>query len=174
MNVPRIQEGRLDLELGDVDLAATVRDVVAQFRPELEQAGCAVSLEAERPVLGIWDASRLEMVVGNLLSNALRYGAGKPIRIAVQADGDTAYLAVADHGIGIPREMQARIFERFERAVPARHYGGLGIGLFIVRRVLEALGGRVRVDSEPGRGSTFTVELPRSGPPAAATDPLAS
>jgi signal transduction histidine kinase len=189
LDLARIDSGRLDLAPRPVDLAATVREVAACFRPDLEQARCALNLRADNPVVGVWDPARLEQVVNNLLSNAVRYGAGLPIEIAVVADGGRARLTVTDHGIGIPPSERARIFERFERAVSARHYGGLGLGLFIVRQVLDAMGGSVRVESEPGRGSAFTVELPlapdgsplrtarperRTGRPAEPTGPTRS
>lgn len=164
LDVSRIQAGRLELQLEDVDLAAVVREMATQTAPEAARAGCLVTLKAEAPVVGRWDRPRLEQVVANLLSNAFKYGAGKPVQIEVVGAATFATLSVVDQGIGIPVERQGRIFERFERAVSARHYSGLGLGLYIVRRVLEALGGSIRVQSAPGAGSTFTVELPLAGP----------
>jgi signal transduction histidine kinase len=99
--------------------------------------------------------------VTNLLSNAAKYGAGRPIEIEVDGAEETARFSIRDHGIGIPAENQARIFERFERAVSDRHYGGLGLGLWIVRQIVDAFGGKIRVESKAGAGSTFTVLLPR-------------
>jgi signal transduction histidine kinase len=99
--------------------------------------------------------------VGNLLSNAAKYGAGRPVEVTVSSDSETSRLTVRDHGIGIDLEHQARIFDRFERAVSVRHYGGLGLGLWIVRQIVEAHGGSISVESSPGKGSAFTVELPR-------------
>jgi signal transduction histidine kinase len=106
--------------------------------------------------------------VTNLLSNAMKFGAGKPIEITVEeAPAGTGRLVVTDHGIGIPSDRLQSIFERFERACSARAYGGLGLGLYIVRNIVEALGGTVRADSVLGSGATFTVELPCAGPPSA-------
>jgi len=99
-------------------------------------------------------------VVTNLLSNAIKFGAGKPIEIAVGAECGTARLAVRDHGIGIAPEQRDRIFGRFERAVSERHYGGLGLGLYISSRIVADHGGSIRCESQPGAGSTFIVELP--------------
>jgi signal transduction histidine kinase len=100
-------------------------------------------------------------VLDNLLSNALKYGERQPVEIAIEGDETTVRLTVRDHGIGIPPDAQERIFQRFERLVPVRHFGGFGLGLWIVRQIIEAHGGRVEVESRPEEGSTFTVELPR-------------
>ncbi len=164
LDVSRIQGGRLELALEEVDLSALVADVVAQFEEQLGEVGSAVQLRATGPVRGRWDRFRLTQVVTNLVSNSVKYGAGRPIEIEVASDGERARLAVRDHGIGIGPEDQAHIFQRFARAAPSRNYGGLGLGLYIVRRLAEAHGGSVRVDSALGEGSTFVVELPVAGP----------
>jgi len=116
-------------------------------------------------VTGSWDPLRMEQIITNLLSNALKYGAGKPVDVVVQRDGGTARVLVRDRGIGIDPDARERIFGRFERAVSSRHYGGLGLGLFLARRIVEAHGGRIAVDSAPGEGATFAIELPIAGPP---------
>jgi signal transduction histidine kinase len=160
LDISRIAAGRLDLRREEVDLAAVVRDVAARFAPELAQAGCPLTVRADAPAVGRWDRLRLDQVATNLLSNALKYGRGQPIAVAVEADDRAARLTVRDQGIGIAPEHQARIFECFERAVTGYEHGGLGLGLYIVRRIVEGLGGSIRVASAPGKGSTFTVELP--------------
>jgi signal transduction histidine kinase len=99
-------------------------------------------------------------VIDNLLSNAIKYGRSKPIEITIEALDNRAQLSVRDWGIGIPMEEQARIFERFERAVSGRAYTGLGLGLWIVRQILDAMGGTIEVRSSPGEGSTFLISLP--------------
>ncbi|RKG85088.1 PAS domain-containing sensor histidine kinase [Corallococcus terminator] len=164
LDVSRIHAGRLDLELEEVDLAALVRDIAARFAPELATSGTRLRVHADTAMPGVWDRSRLDQIVTNLLSNAIKYGEGRPIEIRVEGDAVTARLEVRDQGIGIPAERHARIFRAFERAVSSRHYGGLGLGLHIVNQLVERLGGSVRVESETGRGATFTVELPRRGP----------
>jgi signal transduction histidine kinase len=105
---------------------------------------------------------KLEQILSNLLSNAIKYGSGKPIEVDVRDTGGTVRVAVTDHGIGIETETLGRLFHRFERGVSPRHYGGLGLGLFIARRFAEAHGGTIVAQSEPGVGSTFTLVLPRS------------
>ncbi|WP_233582856.1 GAF domain-containing sensor histidine kinase [Corallococcus sp. CA053C] len=165
LDVSRISAGRLRLEVEELDLASVAAEILYRFAPAAQQQGTELELHAPVPVVGRWDRLRLEQVVTNLLSNALKYGAGRPVAVAVEARGTTARLTVTDHGIGIAPEDLARIFERFERAVSDRHYGGLGLGLYITRQIVEAFGGTVNATSEPGQGSTFILELPRGDIP---------
>ncbi|KYG04868.1 hypothetical protein BE21_44245 [Sorangium cellulosum] len=162
LDVSRIQAGKLELQPSEVDLGAVVRDAAAQLADQLAQAGSELIVHAEGPVVGRWDSDRLEQVVTNLLTNAIKFGGGRPIEIVIASDGRTARLSMTDHGIGIDRGAQSKLFERFKRGVSAKHYGGLGLGLYIARVFVEAHGGRVHVKSELGQGSTFTVELPLS------------
>ncbi|MFY0565012.1 ATP-binding protein [Archangium lansingense] len=160
-DVSRIAQGRLTLELTETDLGEVLGEVAAWFAPEAARVGSKLWVEGAPHVPGRWDRLRLEQVVTNLLSNAIRYGAGRPIHASVETMGDEARLVVRDEGIGIAPEAQAHIFGKFERAVSDRHYGGLGLGLYITHSIVEAMGGHIRVQSRPGEGSTFTVELPR-------------
>lgn len=171
LDISRLTAGRLELDLESVDLQSLVQEVVARFDEELQRAGCRVTLRGVAPAIGRWDRSRLDQVVTNLLSNAIKYGSGKPIVITLDGDEGVARLEIRDEGIGIAAESLPRIFERFERAVSERHYAGLGLGLWIVRQIVEALGGSVRAVSVPGEGSTFAVELPRNPPPQHALGP---
>ncbi|WP_158501802.1 ATP-binding protein [Vitiosangium sp. GDMCC 1.1324] len=161
LDVSRITSGRLPMDPEEMDLSALVEEVAARMGPELEKAGCALVLKLEPALTGCWDRLRLDQVLTNLLSNAMKYGQGLPIEVSAEASAEGVRLRVRDEGIGISSEDQARIFERFERAVPDRHYGGLGLGLWISRQIVLWLGGHIRVESEQGRGSNFTVELPR-------------
>jgi PAS domain S-box-containing protein len=160
LDVSRLGAGRLVLRPEPLDLAALVREVAERFEPELARTGSRLTLEAPAPVPGSWDKLRLEQVVTNLVSNAVKYGQGKPIGLTVEASGGRARLAVSDAGIGIAPEHLERIFGRFERAVSERHYGGFGLGLWIARHIIERMGGHISVSSELGVGSTFRVELP--------------
>ena len=128
--------------------------------PQLASAGCQTELEMDEPVVGHWDRSRLEQVLLNLLSNAMKFGMHRPIHVGVRRQETSARIIVRDHGIGIAEKDQARIFNRFERAVSALHFGGLGLGLYLVRWIVTSHGGSVRVESKPNAGATFVVELP--------------
>ena len=119
-----------------------------------------VVVRAEPHVVGRWDRERIEQAIENLVANALKYGQGKPVEIYLRTEGGEVVLQVTDHGVGIDDEHQKRIFDRFERAVSTRDFGGLGLGLWIARRVVEASGGRIAVCSAPGEGAVFTVRLP--------------
>ncbi|WP_437300387.1 PAS domain-containing sensor histidine kinase [Sorangium sp. So ce426] len=161
LDVSRITAGKVQLRHEQVDVAAAARDTALRFREQLTRAGCELRVKAGQPVAGWWDRTRVDQILSNLLSNAIKYGAGKPIDLVVEEGADAARILVRDQGIGIAPEQQARIFGRFERAVSERHYGGFGLGLWIVKQILDAFGGTIRVESAPDRGSTFTVELPR-------------
>lgn len=160
LDVSRIHAGRLELAREAADLAALVREAVARVAQDAVEGGLEVTVDAPASVPCVVDPARADQIVTNLLSNALKYGQGRPVRVAVSAGAGLVRLEVADGGIGIAPQDQERIFGRFERAVSGRHYGGLGLGLWIVRRLVEAHGGTIRVASAPGAGSTFTVELP--------------
>jgi signal transduction histidine kinase len=136
-----------------------VREALKRFAPDLDKSGSVVTIRGEAPV-GRWDRSLLERMFENLLTNAIKFGSGKPIEIAIGLQAGSAQVTVKDLGIGIHPAQQARIFERFGRAVSEEHYGGLGLGLYICRKIVEAHGGCISVVSQPGEGSAFTVELP--------------
>lgn len=161
LDVSRISTGQFQVELEEVDLAAIVQDVVVRFAADAAKADCEILLQADEPVVGHWDRMRLEQVVVNLLSNAMKFGAGQPIEMIVSGIGEQVQIQVRDHGIGISAEAQQRIFQRYERASDSRDYNGLGLGLYIVQRIVEAHGGHITLASEPGAGTVFTVLLPR-------------
>ena len=159
--VSRITGGGLDLVPAPVDLAAIVREVVERFGLEIERRHVIVKMHAGSPVVGMWDGARLDQVVSNLLSNALKFGAGRPVEISVRAEAARTVLIVRDRGIGIAPQIRSKIFGPFSGAVSTRHHAGLGLGLWITHQIVRASGGSITVDSRPDEGSTFTVELPR-------------
>jgi PAS domain S-box-containing protein len=164
LDVTQVTSGRPRLELREVDLTLLVREVLERLHEEAQRAETRLELRDGAPVLGRWDRAKLEQVVTNLVSNAMKYGAGAPVEVVVHSSGSMAMLEVTDHGIGIAPENLERIFGKFERAVSVRKYGGFGLGLYIVRQLVEAMGGAVDVESVSGEGSTFRVVLPLAGP----------
>jgi signal transduction histidine kinase len=160
LDLSRLTAGKLSLRIEEFDLVELAREVHARMADELARAGCTFTLRAPGPVRGPWDRTRLDQVLTNLVHNALKYGAGQPIEVCVSTEEARALLSVRDRGIGISPEDHARIFERFERAVPGGHYSGFGIGLWICKQIVEALGGEIQVTSSLGEGSTFEVSLP--------------
>lgn len=167
LDVTRIRSERLSIEREKIDAVQIVKEVLARLTEQAKQSGTTITLEAESPVVGLFDPVRFDQVVTNLVSNAIKYGRGRPIRVGLEEKGDKAVLVVEDQGIGISDEDKERIFHRFERAVSFRDFGGLGLGLYITHQIVRLHGGTIHVESEVGKGSRFTVELPRSLPTAA-------
>ncbi|MCP3104789.1 PAS domain-containing protein [Myxococcus sp. K15C18031901] len=165
LDVSQFQGGPPRLHLEQVDLAKVVRDAVTRSEAAAARAGCQLVLRSLVSTPGRWDSARMGQVVSHLLSNAMKFGPGKPVEVGLEHEPAGATLVVRDHGIGIAPGRLDGIFHRFERAVPVRHYGGLGLGLYRLRRIVEAHGGEVHVDSVPGDGATFRVRLPLDGPP---------
>jgi signal transduction histidine kinase len=164
LDVSRLEAGRLVLDLEYVDLSALTREVVSRFAAQAARTNTPLEVTAPEAVVGRWDRIRLEQVVSSLLSNALKYGAGRSVHVSVEHVPTGARLRVRDEGIGISPEHLPRIFDRFERAVSAEHFGGLGLGLYLTRHLVEAFGGTIRASSESGKGSTFDVDLPLASP----------
>jgi signal transduction histidine kinase len=163
LDVTLIADGRLAAQREEVDLAGIARRAADAFSAAAAAAGSSLAVDIPAPVLGMWDRGGIEQIVSSLLENAIKYGGGRPVDIAVRSDGDVAVLSIRDRGIGIAPENVARIFDRFARGVSVRHYGGLGLGLFICRHIAEGHGGTITVESTPGEGSTFTLRLPVAG-----------
>ncbi|MNZ36452.1 Signal transduction histidine-protein kinase BarA [compost metagenome] len=160
LDVSRIRTGKLSIRPTRVDLSTLVRELLHNFSQQIDAAEASVSLDATQPVIGNWDEFRIEQVISNLLTNALRYGAKSPISVKVYSEGGQALVDVQDRGIGISEENQKRIFQQFER-VSARHaVAGLGLGLFISEQIVAAHGGTITVQSRIGEGALFRVCLP--------------
>jgi PAS domain S-box-containing protein len=165
LDVTRITGRRLVLEPVDCDLTALVREVAARLRGEAERSGCALELRTPQPVRGRVDPLRVDQVLTNLITNAVRHGAGKPIDIDVLEENGIIRLSVTDRGEGIAPDDMPRLFGRFQRGTGGSAQSGLGLGLFISRHIAQAHGGDIHVKSEPGKGASFTVELPRRARP---------
>jgi len=162
LDVSRISSGNLRLEPEPIDLSLVVQEALDGLAPEFEQAKSVVSTALADSVPGSWDRVALGQIVGNLLQNAAKYGAGRPVHVVVAAREGRAIFAVTDGGVGISAVDRKRVFSRFERAVTQQAHGGFGLGLWITRQLVEASGGTIEVESEPGKGSIFTVFLPQA------------
>jgi len=161
LDVTRIANGRLTLDRETFDLGESVREGFEHIADLARGAGCEVGIETDGDLVGMWDRRRLEQLVRNLLSNAIKYAPDAPIQVGVVGVPDRVTVSVRDHGMGIEAADVERVFGRFERAVSARKYSGLGMGLYIARQIAIAHGGSIHATSTPGAGATFLVELPR-------------
>jgi PAS domain S-box-containing protein len=162
LDISRFSEGRLRLDLEELDLVALVRGTVEVMRGTAALAGSELRFAGPAALHGRWDRVRVEQVVMNLVGNAAKFGARQPIEVRVEEHDGAARVTVGDRGIGIDPQHQRRIFGRFERGVSARHFGGLGLGLWVAKQIVDAHDGTITVESAPGEGATFTVLLPRA------------
>ncbi len=162
LDVSRIVASGVKLEHEDLDVCDVAREAIERLADLATRSGSTVVLRCAEPVRGVWDRLALERILGNLLSNALKFGAEKPIEVRIAVEDEHAVIEVEDHGIGIAPHDVDRIFDQFERAVSSRHFGGLGLGLYVTRRLVEQHGGSIAVESRRGSGSLFTVRLPRA------------
>lgn len=160
LNISLINTGNLQLEYDEVDLNKLVQDVINEFSPKIKEEEYILTYFQEDKITGLWDKVRIEQVVSNILSNALKYGSGKPIEITVRSNYSKAQVIIKDHGIGVPKDKQKKVFQLFERGVPQEEYKGLGVGLFITREIVRAHQGELTFSSKPRHGSVFTINLP--------------
>ena len=162
LDVSRIQIGKFNLNLHEIDFSTMVKNVIGRFKEQFEEANCRMEMIIKDGIFTLCDQLRMEQVMTNLITNAIKYGAGSLIQFHLDLidDNQTIFLSVKDGGVGIPKDKQEKIFERFERLTSYKHIGGLGLGLFIVKKIVSSHQGEVYVESEPGKGATFIVKLP--------------
>lgn len=160
LNISVITTGRLQLDREEVNLSAVIDDMLERFKEQFKRAKYKIQVRMDQQVIGMWDKARIEQVISNLFSNAIKYGKSKPIKVELKKVDSRALFTIVDQGIGIQPDFQSQIFERFARGVSARDYRGLGIGLYISRQIIEAHKGTIKLQSAPEKGSTFIVELP--------------
>ncbi len=158
LDVSRIGTGKLILQKKTISLSDLLEELIDRFTPQFEAVGCELKTSIATDIKGTWDSYKIEQVVNNLFSNAIRYSPHKKIEISLKSQADKAILSVKDHGPGIDPENHERIFERFERASDSS--SGLGLGLYITKQIIGLHRGRIRVESELGKGTNFIVELP--------------
>jgi len=161
LDISRITTGHLELEPEELELAEVTHEVVERLREEASSIGSQIQFEATSRAGGRWDRLRVEQVVTNLLTNAMKYGEGKPIVVRVSEEAECVEISVRDRGMGIADTDVERIFHQFERAANRRAPGGLGMGLYIARQIVEAHGGQIEVESKIGDGSIFRIRLPK-------------
>ena len=160
LDVSRIDLGKLHYDFHEVDLTEIARALVERFEPEFRQKNCDIIFRGDKPVMVQGDVYRLEQIIVNLFTNALKYAEGKPVMVSVTELNHCGELRVQDNGIGIGEEFQKKIFERFERGIPHDHIAGLGLGLYIASEMVKVHNGSITVESKLGQGSTFLVKIP--------------
>jgi signal transduction histidine kinase len=162
MDVSRIRTGKMTMEWEEMDLCQLIRDIFKRMKMRFVTAKYKIPIfeTSSEKIIGTWDKLRLEQIITNLLTNAIRYGNGKPIKVKLHLSATTVQISVQDQGIGIAQENLDKIFDRFERIGDRSEISGLGLGLFIVNSLVRALEGRISVKSKINEGSTFLVELP--------------
>ncbi|MBL8954672.1 MAG: PAS domain-containing sensor histidine kinase [Myxococcaceae bacterium] len=161
LDVSRVQTGRFELVVEDLDVAALIDDTTQRMALQLEYAEMPLTLDVDRTLTARWDRRRVSQVLMNLLTNAVKYAPGSPLEVKVAADGERVRIDVVDHGPGIAPDKQAVVFDRYERAGASPNAGGLGLGLYISRRIVEGHGGTLELVSAPGQGARFVARLPK-------------
>jgi signal transduction histidine kinase len=163
LDISRIQTGTLPMHAGLVDVGSLIESSVRLSREFLAaRRGSELQFVAPAQILVRGDVGRLTQVMTSLLANALRFGDGRPVQVEAQADSETVTISVRDEGRGVAADKREKIFERYASAISPAEGGGLGLGLFIARQIVTSHGGQIWVESEPGRGATFYVRLPRA------------
>jgi PAS domain S-box-containing protein len=163
LDISRIRTGKLSIRKEHCELSSMLRDILGRTREQFENSGSGQPgiLQLDE-AFGEWDPLRIEQVMTNIITNAIRYGQGRPIKISIKNYQESVRFSVTDEGLGIPKSDQAKIFQRYERGLIAREVSGLGLGLFITQQIVDAHGGKIWVESEINKGSTFFVDLPRT------------
>jgi two-component system OmpR family sensor kinase len=160
LDIARLTSGNFQLNLAMVDASAAIAEVVADFTSFAKSAGSQLSVSSEPGISGLFDRTALEELAENLISNAIKYGQGQPIHVALSSTDSELVLCVEDHGLGISDENKARIFHQFERLMTGHSSTGFGLGLWVVGQLVDAMKGSIAIEGRPGQGTTFTVRLP--------------
>jgi signal transduction histidine kinase len=160
LDITRIKTGKISINPEPTDLGELTKEALERLGPDFESSGCGKPDFKYKKILGHWDPLRIDQVITNLLTNAIKYGNGCPVKLEINRLKDRAKVTVMDGGAGITEEDQKKIFGRFERSASVKNIGGLGLGLFISKQIIEAHGGKIWVESQKGKGSKFAFELP--------------
>ena len=160
VDVTRLRLGKLEIKRTKTNITKSIIDVISKYKDDIRLAGNHLSFNHNGDIIGYWDQARLEQLFSNLLSNAIKYGQGNPIRMELKAEEDFILFSISDEGPGIPYHLQPKVFERFERAHDSRKISGLGLGLYVVKQIVDAHKGEISLESKPGHGATFKISLP--------------
>lgn len=160
LDISRISTGKLKLDKSECDLSKLVTEMIDRFSPQFEAVGCKVEINIEDNIIGNLDSFKIEQVINNLFSNAIRYAPKSAITVELKKEHGVALLSVKDEGSGIHPDSLSKIFERFERA--STNASGLGLGLYITKQIIELHRGTIHVESELGKGTCFFIQLPLS------------
>jgi signal transduction histidine kinase len=175
LDISRIRTGKLSLKKEPCELSQILNDILTRTKDQFEASGSGHAvIENMEKANGEWDPLRIDQVFTNIITNSIRYGQGKSIHISLKNHQEFVRVIVKDHGLGIPKSDQDKIFKRYERGLLAREVSGLGLGLFITKQIVDAHGGKIWVESELNEGSTFYVDLPRSSLPIIIMDTIES
>lgn len=161
LDIGRLNQGKFDFHYSEFDFTQLIQKTTEKFLPMLQAHGCTISLDLQPGVIVYWDPIRIEQVIANCLSNSVKFAANTPVEIKMVAGDDMVTFSIKDKGIGVTADLKQKIFNRFERGVSVRSYGGLGIGLYIVQEIIHRHGGTVRLESAPGAGAEFIFKVPR-------------
>ena len=164
LDVTRISSGNFRLEPAEIDLSEVVRTVTSRYEVVAAHSHSSLDVDVAGGVNSFCDALAAEQVVENLVSNALKFGAGRPVSVRLHVEDGMAVVAVQDHGVGMRADQLARLFGRFEQVLSEYRAGGFGIGLWVSKRLVEAMAGSIDVTSHVGQGSTFVIRLPLTAP----------
>lgn len=165
LDVSQLASGRLKLDLAPCDLGEIIKDVTERLSEQASNADSEIRMTIGNRIIALADKFRLDEALSNIVSNAIKYGAGRPIDIQLETRDAKAVLVVQDRGIGIPAEDLSRIFGRFERTSVSRNYGGLGLGLYIASQIVDQHKGSIKAENRTGGGTRFVIELPRIATP---------
>ena len=161
LDVSKIKSGRLEIVREWMDLHDLITGLLERYKEEFRRAGCDLRFRSCGASMGQWDRTKIEQVITNLITNALKYGRGKLIEVTLSVDRSIAKVEIKDHGIGIPEEFRNHLFDRFERSGISKNFKGIGLGLWIANQIMRSHGGCILVESQVGAGTKFTVQLPQ-------------
>ncbi len=160
LDVSTIRLDRLTIDRTEFNISNVIKSVLENFKPQFEKAQCTVQINIEENIIGVWDQKRIEQIITHLLSNAIKHASKSKVSFTVKRLRDKVNISIEDNGPGIPKEVQTRMFDRFERASSHMHVSGLGLGLYITKKLVEAHQGNLFLVSNETEGTKIIIDLP--------------